>query len=162
MAHEYKATVRWTRDGARFTDSRYSRGHVWQFDGGVEVRASSSPSVVPLPLSVAEAVDPEEAFVAALSSCQMLFFLTFAAKAGFIVERYEDAAVGTMAKNADGKFFVAKVTLNPSIVFVGERRPSDEAVADMHHRAHAECFIANSVKSDVVLGAATFSFEQAA
>src|ERR1700752_1483038 len=96
---EYKATVAWQRDGAKFTDNRYSRGHRWSFDGGVEVPASSSPHVVPLPLSVEAAVDPEEAFVASLSSCHMLFFLSFAAKRGYVVESYRDEAVGTMAKN---------------------------------------------------------------
>src|ERR1700751_296022 len=106
MAHEYSADVIWTReDGAPFTDNRYSRAHVWRFDGGVEVPASSSPMSVKLPLSRADAVDPEEALVAALSSCHMLFFLDFAAHAGFVVDRYEDAAVGVMGKNERGKFF---------------------------------------------------------
>ena len=90
---EYHAVVEWSRDGAAFTDNRYSRGHQWSFDGGIEVRASASPHVVPLPMSVAEAVDPEEAFVASLSSCHMLFFLALAAKRGFVVDRYRDDAV---------------------------------------------------------------------
>ncbi|MDJ1157845.1 OsmC family protein [Chelatococcus sp. SYSU_G07232] len=152
MAHEYKATVRWMREsGAPFTDNRYSRGHAWLFDGGVEVPASSSPSVVPLPLSRADAVDPEEAFVAALSSCHMLFFLSFAAKRGFVVDRYEDAAIGVMGKNGAGKVVVTRVTLSPSIVFSGDRRPSPSDIAHLHHEAHEACFIANSVTTEVVI-----------
>ncbi len=152
MAHEYRATVCWTReDGAAFTDGRYSRGHVWRFDGGVEVPASSAPTSVPLPYSRAEAVDPEEAFVASLSSCHMLFFLFFAAKAGFVVDSYEDHALGVMTKNERGKLFVSKVTLDPRIAFSGGRRPSPEEIAELHHRSHEECFIANSVLTEVVV-----------
>lgn len=146
------------RGGAAFLDNRYSRGHVWAFDGGVEVPASSSTAVVPLPLSVAEAVDPEEAFVASLASCHMLFFLNFAAKSGFLVESYEDAAVGFMTRNEQGKLFISKVLLNPSVVFGGSRRPTDQDVEKLHHDSHAECFIANSVKSEVALGSPGFSF----
>src|ERR687894_44046 len=109
MAHEYRATVRWIREaGAAFTHQKYGRGHVWRFDGGLEVPASSAPSSVPLPFSRADAVDPEEAFVASLSSCHMLFFLFFAAKRGFVVDRYEDQAVGMMDKNERGKLFVSR------------------------------------------------------
>ena len=151
MSHEYKATVRWVRDGAAFTDQKYSRAHVWSFDGGVEVPASSSPLSVRLPYSREDAVDPEEAFVAALSSCHMLFFLTFAAKAGFVVDSYEDRACGIMEKNSQGKLFVSKVTLDPRIAFSGPRRPSADEIAELHHRSHEECFIANSVKSEVVV-----------
>jgi organic hydroperoxide reductase OsmC/OhrA len=151
MSHEYKATVRWTRDGAAFTDQKYSRGHVWRFDGGVEVPASSAPASVPLPYSRAEAVDPEEAFVASLSSCHMLFFLFLAAKAGFVVDSYEDHAVGVMTKNERGKLFVSKVTLDPKIAFSGDKRPSPEEIAGLHHRSHEECFIANSVRTEVVV-----------
>src|SRR6516162_8330589 len=100
---EYKAVVEWDRGNAKFTDNRYSRGHRWLFDGGIEVPASSSPHVVPVPSSLAEAVDPEEAFVASLSSCHMLWFLYFAAKRGFVVDRYRDEAVGVMSKNASGQ-----------------------------------------------------------
>ena len=124
MAHEYSAEVIWTRDGAVFTDNRYSRGHVWRFDGGVEVPASSSPLSVKLPFSRADAVDPEEALVAAVSSCHMLFFLGFAAKAGFVVDKYEDAPVGVMTKNDRGKLFVSKITLSPAVTFSGSKRPS--------------------------------------
>jgi organic hydroperoxide reductase OsmC/OhrA len=153
MAHEYRAEIVWTRDGAVFTDNRYSRGHVWRFDGGTEVPASSSPLSVRLPLSRADAVDPEEAFVAALSSCHMLFFLSFAAKAGFVVDKYEDAAVGVMSKNEQGKLFVSKVTLNPAVAFSGAKRPSREELDALHHHAHEECYIANSVRAEIVVAA---------
>ena len=151
MSHEYKATVRWARDGAAFTDNKYSRAHVWGFDGGIEVPASSSPLSVRLPYSREDAVDPEEGFVAALSSCHMLFFLTFAAKAGFVVDSYEDRVCGIMEKNSQGKLFVSKVTLDPRIAFSGEKRPSPDEIAELHHSSHEECFIANSVKSEVVV-----------
>src|SRR5262245_63612903 len=121
---EYKAVVVWSRDGAAFTDNRYSRGHRWQFDGGVEVPASSSPSVVPIPMSVAAAVDPEEALVASLSSCHMLWFLSIAAKRGFVVDRYRDEAVGVMAKDNAGKWMMTTTTLHPEVAFSGDRRPS--------------------------------------
>ena len=151
MAHEYRAEVVWTRDGAVFTDNRYSRGHVWRFDGGVEVPASSSPHSVRLPLSRADAVDPEEAFVAALASCHMLFFLSFAAKAGFVVDKYEDDPTGIMTKNEHGKLFVSKVTLNPAVAFSGAKRPSADELDALHHHAHEECYIANSVRAEVVV-----------
>ena len=151
MAHEYSAEVIWTRDGAVFTDNRYSRGHVWRFDGGVEVPASSSPLSVKLPLSRADAVDPEEALVAAVSSCHMLFFLGFAAKAGFVVDKYEDAAVGIMTKNEQGKLFVSKITLNPATTFSGSKRPSSQELDALHHHAHEECYITNSVRAEVVV-----------
>jgi organic hydroperoxide reductase OsmC/OhrA len=151
MTHEYRATVRWTRGDATFTDQRYSRGHTWSFDGGITVPASSSPLSVRLPYSVAEAVDPEEAFVAAVSSCHMLTFLYVAAKQGFVVDAYSDEAVGEMTKNEKGKLWVSKVTLAPAITFSGARRPTPEQLDALHHDAHEECFIANSVKSDVIV-----------
>jgi organic hydroperoxide reductase OsmC/OhrA len=151
MAHEYTAEVIWTRDGAVFTDNRYSRGHVWRFDGGVEVPASSSPLSVKLPLSRADAVDPEEALVAAVASCHMLFFLGFAAKAGFVVDKYEDAPVGVMTKNEQGKLFVSKITLSPAITFSGSKRPSAEELEALHHHSHEECYVANSVRAEVVV-----------
>jgi len=158
MAHQYRATVKWTRDGSAFTDQRYSRGHTWRFDGGIEVPASSSPLSVRLPYSVAEAVDPEEAFVAAVSSCHMLTFLYVAAKQGFVVDEYADDAVGEMSKNEGGKLWVSKVTLAPAITFSGARRPSPEQLDELHHLAHEECYIANSVKSEVVVqGAMSFA-----
>jgi organic hydroperoxide reductase OsmC/OhrA len=149
MAHAYRATVLWRRGDQPFLDRRYSRGHVWRFDEGIEVPASSSPFVVP-DHSLAAAVDPEEAFVASLSSCHMLFFLDFASRAGLRIDSYEDAAVGEMAKDANGKLYVAKVTLNPAITFSGDKRPSEAEIAALHHRSHAECFIANSVKTEIV------------
>jgi organic hydroperoxide reductase OsmC/OhrA len=151
MAHEYRAEIVWTRGDAPFTDRKYSRGHVWRFDGGVEVPASSSPQVVKLPLSRADAVDPEEAFVASLSSCHMLFFLDFASRAGFVVDRYEDSAVGEMGKNEGGKFFVSKVTLNPAIAFAGAKQPTEAELDDLHHRSHEECYIANSARTEIVV-----------
>ena len=158
MAHQYRATVTWTREGATFTDQRYSRAHSWSFDGGINVPASSSPHSVRLPYSVAEAVDPEEAFVAALSSCHMLTFLYVAAKQGFVVDRYADEAVGEMTRNESGKFWVSKVTLAPAITFTGEKRPTQEQLDALHHLAHEECYIANSVKSEVVVqGAMSFT-----
>jgi organic hydroperoxide reductase OsmC/OhrA len=151
MAHEYRAAVRWSRDGADFIGNRYSRAHTWSFDGGIEVAASASPLVVPLPLSCAEAIDPEEAFVAAIASCHMLTFLAIAGKKRFVVDRYEDRAVGIMTKNENGKLFVSRVTLEPAIDFSGERRPGPADIADLHHLAHRECFIANSVLTEIVV-----------
>ena len=151
MSHEYRATVRWNRDGATFSDSRYSRGHHWSFDCGIEVLASASPSVVPLPLSREDAVDPEEAFVAAVSSCHMLTFLSIAAKKRFVIDSYVDQALGIMTPNEKGKLFVSKVILDPHLEFSGEKLPSPEQIAEMHHLAHKECFIANSVITEIVV-----------
>jgi len=156
MSHEYEATVLWRRGDAKFTDNRYSRGHVWKFDG-IEIPGSSAPSSVRLPYSVAEAVDPEEALVAAVSSCHMLFFLAFAAQGGFTVDRYEDAAVGVMTENERGKLFVSRARLRPAGTFTGDKRRGEDDVAALLHRSHEECFIANSVKSEVVVEP-TFSF----
>lgn len=146
----FGAEVIWKRkEGEIFTDRRYSRGHVWRFDGGIEVLASSSPHVVPLPYSVAENVDPEEAFVAALSSCHMLFFLHFASDAGLVIDHYCDAAIGKMEK-VDGKTMITKVTLRPDVRYGGTQTDAD-LIADLHHRAHEACFLANSVKSEIVV-----------
>ena len=158
MAHEYRATVLWKRGDAKFTDQRYSRGHSWSFDGGITVPGSSSPASVRLPYSVAEAVDPEEAFVAAVSSCHMLTFLYVAAKQGFVVDSYADEAVGEMTKNERGRMWVSRVTLAPAITFSGDKRPTSEQLGELHHLAHDECYIANSVKSEVVVkGAMSFA-----
>ncbi len=151
MTHEYRATIRWERGDAAFTDSRFSRGHTWSFDAGLTVPASSAPSSVPLPYSVEAAVDPEEALVAAASGCHMLFFLAFAAKRGFVVDRYQDAAVGTMAKNERGKLFVSNITLRPAVAFGGDKRPSADEIAALHHRAHEECYIAHSIRAEVAI-----------
>ncbi len=125
--------------------------HQWSFDGGARVAASSSPSVVPLPYSVAEAVDPEEALVAAASSCHMLTFLYLAAKQGFVVDSYEDEAFGTMAKNAAGRIGFDRIVLRPKIAFGGTRAPTAEQLASLHHAAHSECYIANSIKCDIAV-----------
>jgi organic hydroperoxide reductase OsmC/OhrA len=145
----YTAAVRWARGDAAFTDHRYSRAHTWTFDGGAVVPGSSSPHVVPVPGSDPAAVDPEEAFVASLSSCHMLWFLDLAARRGFVVDAYADDAEGVMAKNAEGKLAMTVVTLRPRVAFAGEKQPSRDDVAALHHRAHERCFIASSVKSEV-------------
>ncbi|MGH8482133.1 MAG: OsmC family protein [Nevskiaceae bacterium] len=152
--HDYTATVAWQRAAdARFTDNRYSRAHEWRFDGGAVVPASSSPAVVPVPLSSAAAVDPEEAFVASLSACHMLFFLFHAANKGYVIERYEDAAVGTMGRTAEGRTAMLKVVLRPQVKWGDERRPSAEELDAMHHQSHLDCYIANSVKTEVAIEA---------
>ena len=145
----YTATVRWERGDQPFTDNKYSRGHTWLFDGGVEVPGSSSPHSVPLPYSRPNAVDPEEAFVASLSSCHMLWFLSIAARQGYCLDSYVDAAEGVMERNASGKFAMTRVTLRPKAVFAGNPLPTRSDIDAMHHKAHAECFIANSVRTDV-------------
>jgi organic hydroperoxide reductase OsmC/OhrA len=144
----YTAKIKWTREGAVFTDNKYSRGHEWSFDGGARVRASSSPAVVPK-FSDPAGVDPEEAFVASLSSCHMLTFLYLAALKKFTVDSYEDEAVGTLAKNSAGRLAMTEVILRPKVVFSGEPMPQAEVLNELHHRAHEECFIANSVTTRV-------------
>jgi len=146
---EYRAIIEWNRNGAMFTDNKYSRGHRWLFDGGVEVPASSSPHSVRLPFSVENAVDPEEALVAALSSCHMLTFLYLAAKKKFVIESYRDDAVGFMEKNEQGRLAITRVTLRPAVTFVGDLLPTGSEIAELHHGAHEECYIANSVKTEV-------------
>jgi organic hydroperoxide reductase OsmC/OhrA len=148
MSH-YTAETLWERKDADFLDNRYSRLHLLRFDGGLEVPGSSSPSVVPLPMSDASALDPEEAFVSSLSSCHMLWFLTMAVKRKFRVDRYFDAATGVMEKNAEGKVAMTIVTLHPQVTFSGDRQPSREELDKLHHDAHEACFIANSVKTEV-------------
>ena len=146
---EYTATLEWQRGEQDFLGNRYSRKHTLRFDGGAEVSGSSSPSVVPLPMSDASAVDPEEMFVASLSSCHMLWFLSIAAMRKFCVDSYVDDATGIMARNADGKMAMAVVTLRPCVVFSGDLQPTAEQIHALHHKAHNECFIANSVKTEV-------------
>lgn len=152
--HRYEARIAWQREGAEFTHHRYSRGHAWTFDGGVTVPASSSPQSVAAPYSVAAAVDPEEALVAATSSCHMLWFLAFAAKQGFVVDRYVDDAFGVMERNAEGKQAITRITLRPDIAFSGDTLPTAEQVQTLHHRAHEECYIANSIKAEVIVAPA--------
>ena len=147
--HLYTAQVQWERGEQPFTDNRYSRAHRWRFDGGAEVPGSSSPLSVRVPMSDPSAVDPEEAFVASLSSCHMLFFLGFAAEEKFRVDSYSDPAEGVMEKNAEGKVAMTRVTLRPKVVFSGERTPSREDLDHLHHRAHEACYIANSVRTEV-------------
>ncbi|MDB5843453.1 MAG: OsmC-like protein [Polaromonas sp.] len=145
----YTAEVLWLRNGGDFLGNGYSRRHLLLFDGGLQVPGSSSPQVVPVPLSDASALDPEEAFVASLSSCHMLWFLSVAARRGFCVERYFDAASGLMQRNADGKIAMTLVTLRPDVEFSGSVRPTRGELDQMHHAAHDACFIANSVKTEI-------------
>jgi len=146
---EHLATVTWTRGSDDFLDKRYHRAHTWQFDGGAIVPGSSSPHVVPLPYSDPTAVDPEEAYVAALSSCHMLWFLDFACRAGWRVNRYTDAAVGTMVKDTEGRLVVSHVQLRPVTRFDASHAPSEAVLNELHHQAHAACFLANSVKTQI-------------
>jgi len=148
---DHSCTVTWERGGAAFTDNRYSRAHIWRFDGGAVVPASASPHVVPVPMSDPAAVDPEEAFVAALSSCHMLTFLWLAAKRGFVVDSYADEAVGRMGANAAGREAVTQVVLRPAISFSGPRTPDESEIRELHHAAHEQCFIANSVTTSVTV-----------
>jgi organic hydroperoxide reductase OsmC/OhrA len=145
----YTATITWDRDDAPFTDQRYSRAHRWRFDGGLEVPASASPHHVRVPLSDPAAVDPEEAFVASLSSCHMLYFLYVAARRGIVVERYEDEAEGTMHENDEGRQAITRVVLRPSVAY-GSAVDVDTD-ASMHHEAHELCYLANSVRSEIVM-----------
>ncbi len=148
---EHKAVIFWQCDTPDFLRGKYSRAHTWSFDGGVTVPASSAPSAVPVPMSNPDNVDPEEAYVAALSSCHMLTFLYFAYRGGFAVDRYEDEAVGTMSKNEQGKMWISKVTLHPKIIYGGDKHPDTAQEAKLHHAAHTDCFISNSVKTEVVV-----------
>ena len=142
---EHKATIRWARDGKDFTYKSYSRDHVWKFENGFEVPASAAPSYLGNP----QRVDPEAAFVAALSSCHMLTFLALAANKGFVVESYEDAAVGHLEKNAAGKLAITRVELHPKVVYGGSKQPTEADLEWLHDKAHRECFIANSVTTEV-------------
>ena len=147
----YTATIRWSRtDDGDFAKGQYSRAHEWAFDGGVVVPASPSPHIVPAPWSDPAGVDPEEAFVASLSSCHMLFFVDFARRAGLMVDRYVEEAEGVLEKGTDGKMAMTRVTLRPRITWGGDE-PSEDAIADLHHKAHEACFIANSVKTEVTV-----------
>ncbi len=150
---QYTAECLWQRRGSEspedFAHQRYSRAHELRFDGGAVLPASSAVSSVKLPWSDPAGVDPEEMLVASLSSCHMLWFLSLAAQAGFVVDRYHDAAVGTMARNAQGKLVITEVVLRPQVSFARDKQPGAEALAALHHHAHEECFIANSVRSEV-------------
>lgn len=147
----YHATIIWERGTQNFTDNKYSRAHRWHFTGDTIIEASASYHIVPLPYSVEENIDPEEAFVASLSSCHMLFYLSIAAKNKWVIDSYEDKAVGFLEKNESGKLFMSKVILNPDIKYSGNK-PSQEEESYIHHLAHEECFIANSVITQVQIG----------
>jgi len=149
---EHRATISWIRRDPDFAQGRYSREHTWTFDGGITLPASPATSSVPPPYSNPAAVDPEEAFVAAVSSCHMLTFLFLAARQGFVVDRYEDAAVGNMTKNERGVPWVSTIHLDPQVAYSGERQPSAAQVAALHHAAHEQCFIAASIRTEVRVG----------
>jgi organic hydroperoxide reductase OsmC/OhrA len=145
----YTATIRWSRTGdGDFAKGQYSRAHEWVFDGGAVVRASASPHVVPVPWSDQAGVDPEEAFIASLSSCHMLFFLDFARRAGLVIDDYVDEAEGELGNRGDGKMAMTRVTLHPRVTWA-DQQPDEATIADLHHRAHEACFIANSVTTEV-------------
>jgi organic hydroperoxide reductase OsmC/OhrA len=148
----YTATIRWIRDPSTdFSRGQYSRAHNWEFDGGVTVPGSPSPHVVPQPWSDLAAVDPEEAFVASLASCHMLFFVDLARRDGFVVDSYVDESEGVLEKREDGKMWMSQVRMHPRVEFSGDKRPTDADIADLHHRAHEACFIANSVTTKVTV-----------
>jgi organic hydroperoxide reductase OsmC/OhrA len=149
----HRATIRWKCSSAEFINGRYSREHTWSFDGGVVVPASPSPSVVPAPWSNPANVDPEEAYVAAVSSCHMLTFLYLAGKEGFQVDSYEDEAIGAMTKNERGTPWVSSVTLQPKIRYSGSKQPDPAEEVRLHHEAHEQCFIAQSIKTEVTVRA---------
>ena len=148
---EHKATIRWKVTSPDFLKGRYSREHTWTFDGGVVVPASPSPSVVPAPWSNPAHVDPEEAFVASISSCHMLTFLYLACRQRFQIDNYEDEAVGVMTKNENGVPWISRVTLNPKIAYSGTKLPTPADEEQLHHLAHEQCFIANSIKTEVIV-----------
>ena len=147
----YTATVIWMRGDQVFTDRKYSRAHEIKFDGGTVVPGSSSPHVVRLPMSREDAVDPEEMLVASLSMCHMLFFLDFASREGFVLDSYEDPAEGLFGKDERGRLAITKVTLKPQLVWSGEKLPSSAEIAELHHKSHEACFIANSFRGEVVV-----------
>ncbi|TMP37283.1 OsmC family protein [Pseudoalteromonas rubra] len=149
---QYHATIRWQLNhNERFTEQQYSRAHHWQLGGGAKLAASASPHIVPQPYSVPEYADPEEAFVASLSSCHMLFFLHLAAKSGFVVESYEDRAVGTLSEDSTGKMAMTQVILRPEVTLATHNTQDQASLNTLHHQAHELCFIANSVKTEVLV-----------
>jgi organic hydroperoxide reductase OsmC/OhrA len=149
---EHKATIRWKRASPDFLKGKYSREHTWSFDGGLTVPASPAPSSVPAPYSNPANIDPEEAFVAAVSSCHMLTFLYLAYKQGFQVDSYDDEAVGLLTKNEKGIPWVSSITLYPKIIYGGEKLPTPSDEERLHHLAHEQCIIANSIKTEVTVG----------
>ncbi|BCL69259.1 peroxiredoxin [Vibrio nigripulchritudo] len=152
----HRATVHWQKLPEQpFTDSQFSRVHTWEFDGGVCIPASPSPEILPPPLSDESAVDPEEAYIATLSSCHMMAFLAIAAKRKYVVEQYRDTAQGVLSENENGKLWVSKVCLCPDVQFSGDKIPSPEQVQKLHKLAHKNCFIANSVKTAIEISSAS-------
>ncbi len=149
----YTATIHWQHTGNRFTQNEYSRKHEWEFDGGITVSASASPEIVPEPFSDPAAVDPEEAFIASLSSCHMLWFLSIASREGYIVDDYTDDVQGKMEKNQEGKLAITEVILRPVVRFGGDQRPDQAVFDELHHRAHQRCFIAHSVRTAITIDA---------
>lgn len=147
----HTVVVEWERRESAFVDHRYSRAHRWSFDGGAVVAASASPAIVRAPYSDLAGVDPEEAYVASLSSCHMLWFLDLAARESWVVDRYTDRAEGHLTRREDGRLWLSRVILAPQVRFAGERLPSREAAEHLHHRAHEECFLANAVKTEIEL-----------
>lgn len=147
----YKTKIEWYRAADEtYTDRKYSRVHSWQFEGGITVAATASHHIVPLPYSNPDNVDPEQAFVASLSSCHMLTFLDIAAAHRFVVDSYIDDAEGFLEKDKTNRLVMTKVILKPRIIFSGDKRPKYEDLEKMHHKAHELCFIANSVKTEVI------------
>jgi|SRR5580765_3536768 len=146
---EHKATITWSRRDDDFLKGKYSREHTWAFDGGLKLPASPSPAVVPAPYSNPADIDPEEAFVASVSSCHMLTFLHLASKEGFQVDSYQDESIGLMTKNEEGVPWISSIILNPKIAWSGSKLPSLEEQHRLHHLAHQQCFIANSIKTQV-------------
>lgn len=151
--NHYKAIILWKRDNETFTDIKYSRKHRWQFDGGLEIPASTSPQEVAIPQSDPSAVDPEEAFVASISSCHMLWFLSIAASQGFLVDDYKDEAVGLMEKNVEGNKAITQVILHPTVIFDPNMAPNQQKFDKLHEQAHNMCFIAHSVSSKITVKA---------
>ncbi len=147
----HTAAICWERDASPFTDNRYSRAHEWRFDGGLVVPGSPDPNVIKPPMSRIDAVDPEEALVASVSACHMLFFLALAAKHGFVVDAYTDQPEGRMTRNEHNKLYISAITLNPNLTFSGTKQPTPHDIERLHHRAHAECYIANSIRADVTV-----------
>ena len=144
---EHTATIEWRRETPDFSYEMYNRDHDWSFDAGITVRASANPAY----LGSASCVDPEEAFVASLSSCHMLTFLAMAARKRYVVDSYTDQAVGVLDKDPPGHLAMTRVTLRPQVAFGGEKIPSPQELRQLHERAHHACFIANSVKTEVVV-----------
>jgi organic hydroperoxide reductase OsmC/OhrA len=144
---EHKVTLTWKRGDKPFEYQKYSRDHTWKFTGGHEMQASAAPAYLGNP----QLVDPEEAFVASLSSCQMLTFLAVAAKKKFVLDEYMDEATGYMEKNAEGRLAITRVTLRPRLTFSGEKQPTAQEIEEMNHAAHEQCFIANSVKTEITI-----------